>query len=89
MSPPPDDAAIVKPASHAAGRVRVPGDKSISHRYAMLAALADGTSRIAGYLSGADCLATLACMRRLGVRIDHTPGDELRIEGRGVGGLSV
>ena len=53
----------------------------------MLAALADGTSRIAGYLSGADCLATLACMRSLGVRIDHRPGDELRIEGRGVGGL--
>jgi 3-phosphoshikimate 1-carboxyvinyltransferase len=53
----------------------------------MLAALADGTSRIGGYLTGADCLATLECMRTLGVRIDRQPGGDLRIEGRGLGGL--
>jgi 3-phosphoshikimate 1-carboxyvinyltransferase len=87
MSPAPEDAAIVTPAGRAAGHVRVPGDKSISHRYAMLAALADGTSRISGYLDGADCLATLDCLRTLGVRIDRRPGGELRIEGRGLGGL--
>ena len=54
----PADAALVKPAARAAGRVQVPGDKSISHRYAMLAALADGQSTIRGYLGGADCLST-------------------------------
>ncbi len=52
----PADAALVKPAARVAGRLRVPGDKSISHRYAMLAALADGRSNIQGYLTGADCL---------------------------------
>ena len=46
----PADAALVKPAARVAGRLRVPGDKSISHRYAMLAALADGRSNIHGYL---------------------------------------
>ena len=63
----PADAALVKPAARVAGRLRVPGDKSISHRYAMLAALADGRSSIQGYLAGADCLSTLDCLRALGV----------------------
>jgi 3-phosphoshikimate 1-carboxyvinyltransferase len=72
------------------GTIRVPGDKSISHRYAMLAALADGVSRIEGYLPGADCLATLACLEALGVAIDRTrTGDDLTvvIHGRGARGL--
>ena len=60
----PADAATGHAAARAAGRVRVPGDKSISHRYAMLAALADGPSRHhAATLRGADCAATLACLR--------------------------
>ena len=46
---------IVPSVSRVRGRLRVPGDKSISHRYAMLAAIADGTSRLEGYASGADC----------------------------------
>ena len=85
----PADAALVKPAARAAGRLRVPGDKSISHRYAMLAALADGRSTIRGYLGGADCLSTLACLRALGVVIRGTPESHLEIEGRGLRGLTA
>ena len=53
--------AIVPRLARVHGRLRVPGDKSISHRYAMLAALADGVSHLDGYLPGADCVATLSC----------------------------
>jgi len=66
------DAAVVHPAARAAGRVRVPGDKSVSHRYALLAALADGASTITGYSPGADCASTLGCLEALGVRIART-----------------
>ena len=51
------DAVTIRPARVVAGRVRVPGDKSISHRYALLAALAEGSSTIDGYSAGADCAA--------------------------------
>jgi 3-phosphoshikimate 1-carboxyvinyltransferase len=81
------DAATVQPAARVAGRLRVPGDKSISHRYAMLAALADGVSTIRGYLAGGDCLATLDCLRALGVSIEQRPDGVIRIIGRGLGGL--
>jgi 3-phosphoshikimate 1-carboxyvinyltransferase len=71
--------------------VRPPGDKSISHRYALLAAIADGTSTIRGYSTGADCASTLACLRALGVSVDQAGRDaaglHLRIEGRGLRGL--
>jgi 3-phosphoshikimate 1-carboxyvinyltransferase len=53
----------------------------------MLAALADGVSHIRGYLTGEDCLATLDCLRKLGVTIRHTAGGDVEIEGRGVDGL--
>jgi 3-phosphoshikimate 1-carboxyvinyltransferase len=87
---------VVAPARHVRGRVRVPGDKSISHRYALLAALATGTSRLSNYSPGADCHSTLACLRGLGVSIteDTTgPGDvadisDILIIGRGPGSLS-
>ncbi len=85
----PADAALVSPAAGVAGRVRVPGDKSISHRYALLAALADGDSLISGYSAGADCVATLACLRGLGVTIDATAPGRIRIAGRGVRGLAA
>jgi 3-phosphoshikimate 1-carboxyvinyltransferase len=61
--------ATITPARRIHGRLRVPGDKSISHRYALLAALADGRTTLAGYAPGADCRSTLACLRRLGVEI--------------------
>ncbi len=83
----PADTCIVPPSGRASGRVRVPGDKSISHRYAMMSALADGESHIAGYSPGADCATTLACLRALGVAIRGTGPGAFVIEGRGVGGL--
>ena len=86
MLPASADATTVRPASRATGRVQVPGDKSISHRYALLAALADGASTIAGYSPGADCAATLRCLEALGVAVHRQAGD-LVIEGRGLGGL--
>ena len=82
----PSDAALVRPAQRASGRVQVPGDKSISHRYALLGAIADGVTTITGYSSGADCAATLACLRALGVPIEKS-GSQVTIEGRGLGGL--
>ncbi len=83
----PADTITVVPASRATGRVRVPGDKSISHRYALLAAIADGESVIGGYSPGADCLATLECLRGLGVTIRRTGPASIAIDGRGLGGL--
>lgn len=75
--------------SRVSGRVRVPGDKSISHRYAMLAAIAEGTSRLTGYAPGADCAATLACMAALGARISRPPhaAGPIVIDGLGPRGL--
>ena len=81
------DAVTIRPATAVAGRVRVPGDKSISHRYAMLAALADGVSTIEGYSPGADCAATLSCLRGLGVQVRQEAPTVLEIEGRGLRGL--
>lgn len=68
---------------------RVPGDKSISHRALLLAALAEGRSRLAGVLAGEDCAATAAALRALGVRVPPLPGDgsEFRITGRGLHGF--
>ena len=83
--------AVVRPASRVRGSVRVPGDKSISHRYALLAALARGRSVIHNYSTGADCASTLACLRALGVEIDTDAaagaGATVRIVGRGLRGL--
>jgi 3-phosphoshikimate 1-carboxyvinyltransferase len=74
------------------GVVRVPGDKSISHRYALLAALADGPTTLSNYAPGADCASTLACLAALGITIDRRPAADddssrLVIAGRGVRGL--
>src|SRR6185436_4826325 len=75
------------------GHVRPPGDKAISHRYALLAALADGQSEIRGYSTGGDCASTVRCLRSLGVTIEETGRDAsgltLSIAGRGLGGLSA
>ncbi len=69
------------------GDVRVPGDKSISHRAVMLAAIAEGTSRIAGFLEGEDTRATAAILARLGVRIDAPTAGERIVHGVGLHGL--
>jgi len=80
--------ATVTPARAVRGAIRVPGDKSISHRYAILAAIADGRTVIRGYSSGADCASTLACVRTLGVAVDRADTDTLTLLGRGSGRLS-
>jgi 3-phosphoshikimate 1-carboxyvinyltransferase len=76
----------ISPARALTGDVALPGDKSISHRYAMIAAIAEGTSRIANYSTGADCHSTLACLRGLGIDVE-TRGAEVVVHGKGLGGL--
>ena len=80
-------AATIEPARQIQGRLRVPGDKSISHRYALLAALAEGPSRLSGYAPGADCRSTLACLRALGVDIVEDTDGTVIVLGRGFDGL--
>ena len=86
--------ARITPVRRVAGQVRVPGDKSISHRYALIGALATGTTRITNYSPGGDCSSTLYCLRRLGVAVHVQPGPADRpsarsvtIEGRGLRGF--
>src|SRR6202165_4686775 len=74
------------PARALNGAIQLPGDKSISHRYEMLAAIAEGVSKIENYSSGADCQSTLACMQALGARVEKHDGF-VSIEGRGLDGL--
>jgi 3-phosphoshikimate 1-carboxyvinyltransferase len=80
---------VIRPARAIRGRLRVPGDKSISHRYAILAALARGRSTIHEYSGGADCRSTLACLASLGTIVEGQPGSgqPVVIHGLGLGGL--
>jgi 3-phosphoshikimate 1-carboxyvinyltransferase len=86
-------AVVVAPAVRVIGVIRVPGDKSISHRYALLAAIADGRTTIRQYAAGADCASTLRCLAALGVTIERPAGAQIdepalvMIEGRGLRGL--
>jgi 3-phosphoshikimate 1-carboxyvinyltransferase len=68
------------------GVVHVPGDKSISHRAVILNAVAGGPARITNFLPGADCLSTIACVRALGVAVEHE-GTEVQVHGAGLHGL--
>jgi 3-phosphoshikimate 1-carboxyvinyltransferase len=77
---------VISPGGTVDGAVELPGDKSISHRYAILAALAEGQSEISNYASAADCRSTLECLRRLGADIQSSDG-RVRIAGRGLDGL--
>ena len=73
----------VRPAARIGGTVIVPGDKSISHRVAMLAAMARGTSAVDGFLCSEDCLNTLAAMESLGAKVERSSGGRIRITGTG------
>lgn len=75
---------LIRPARNIFGSLRLPGDKSISHRYGMLSAFAEGTSRFTNFSTGADCASTLACMSALGAKVNR-PEDGV-IEVTGVGG---
>ena len=80
---------VVQPSQRLTGQLRVPGDKSISHRAIMLAALATGRTEVSGFLSGADCLATLHAMQALGVTIEQLQAGQVIIQGRGLRQLSA
>jgi 3-phosphoshikimate 1-carboxyvinyltransferase len=71
----------IHPARNVFGTLRLPGDKSISHRYALLGALAEGVSRFHNFSTGADCASSLACARQLGAKVTRT-GDTVEVEGR-------
>jgi 3-phosphoshikimate 1-carboxyvinyltransferase len=75
---------IIRPAKNIYGSLRLPGDKSISHRYGMLAAFAEGTSRFTNFSTGADCASTLVCMEALGARVRRL--EDGSVEVTGVGG---
>ncbi|MGD0941343.1 MAG: 3-phosphoshikimate 1-carboxyvinyltransferase [Terracidiphilus sp.] len=75
---------IIRPAKNVYGSLRLPGDKSISHRYGMLAAFAEGASRFTNFSTGADCASTLACMEALGAQVRRL--DDGSVEVTGVGG---
>ncbi len=77
---------MFRPALNIMGTVRLPGDKSISHRYALLAAIADGRTTIRNFSSAVDCASTLGCLRELGAEIAVESGAVL-IEGAGLAGL--
>lgn len=78
----------IHPAAGLAGRVNLPGDKSIAHRVAILSALADGTSKIVGYpLDAADPLSTLHAIKALGIEWEINNDEDLLIHGRGLNGL--
>src|SRR5271169_4233736 len=78
----------ISPGGSVSGVVELPGDKSISHRYAILSALADGVSEIRNYSPAADCASTLECVRRLGIAVD-AKGEHVRIAGKGLDGLKA
>jgi 3-phosphoshikimate 1-carboxyvinyltransferase len=76
----------ISPVAAVSGAITLPGDKSISHRAAMLSAVAEGASRIHNYSTGADCHSTLGCLRLLGIEVD-VQGTDVVVHGRGLCGL--
>ncbi|HYY56788.1 MAG TPA: hypothetical protein VE842_05605, partial [Pyrinomonadaceae bacterium] len=76
----------IQPARRVRGRLELPGDKSISHRAAIMAALASGRSTLRNYSTGEDCGRTLQALRSLGVRVERE-GSCVRVTGRGAEGL--
>ncbi len=77
----------VEPGGSLSGRIRVPGDKSISHRSIMFGAIAEGVTRISGFLEGEDNLSTLRAFRDMGVRIEGPASGEVIVQGVGLHGL--
>ncbi|MCF6235364.1 MAG: 3-phosphoshikimate 1-carboxyvinyltransferase [Gammaproteobacteria bacterium] len=80
---------IVEPGGHLTGEIRVPGDKSISHRSIMLGSIAEGVTEVQGFLEGEDSLSTLKAFRAMGVSIDGPVDGKVTIHGVGLHGLKV
>lgn len=76
----------VTKASHLKGEITIPGDKSISHRSVMFGSIAKGTTKISHYLQGADCLSTISCFEKMGIRIENN-GSSVLVHGQGLHGL--
>ena len=77
---------VIQKIKKAVGQIKVPGDKSISHRAVMLGSLANGVTEISGFLKGADCLSTIDCFRKMGIDIDIN-GEDVTVHGNGLRGL--
>src|SRR5579885_3177976 len=77
----------VEPGGEVTGELTVPGDKSISHRALMLGGIAEGDTRITGFLAGEDCLATLRALQALGVHIERPQPQRVHVRGVGIEGL--
>lgn len=77
---------VIQKIKKAVGEIKVPGDKSISHRAVMLGSLANGVTEISGFLKGADCLSTIDCFRKMGIDIDIN-GENVTVHGNGLRGL--
>src|SRR6201996_4836576 len=71
---------LIQPARNIQGSLRLPGDKSISHRYALLGGLAEGTTRLSNFSTGADCASSLACVEALGAKVVRD-GSNIEITG--------
>ena len=78
----PTPSILIRPARNISGSLRLPGDKSISHRYAMLAAIAEGKTRLDNFSTGADCASTLGCVKALGVEVERSE-NTIVIHGQG------
>lgn len=77
---------VIQKIKKAVGQIKVPGDKSISHRAVMLGSLANGVTEISGFLKGADCLSTIDCFRKMGIDIDIN-GENVTVHGNGLRSL--
>ena len=77
---------VIQKIKKAVGQIKVPGDKSISHRAVMLGSLANGVTEISGFLKGADCLSTIDCFRKMGIDIDIN-GENVTVHGNGLRGI--
>jgi 3-phosphoshikimate 1-carboxyvinyltransferase len=80
---------VVRPTASVQGELRVPGDKSISHRALMLGGIAEGLTQISGFLASEDCLATLTALRAMGLRIERPQPTQVRVHGVGHDGLEA
>lgn len=78
---------IIKPKKKLSGIINVPGDKSISHRSIMLGAISEGITEIEGFLNGDDCISTISCFKKLGIKIEHN-NNKIKVYGKGLKGLS-
>lgn len=79
---------LIHPCKNINSVIKVPGDKSISHRSVMIAAIASGLTEIEGFLPGQDCMSTVNCIRQLGINVETTSPGSLRVHGQGLKGLS-